>query len=74
MGGTSVEAPHFDAPKGDISLTRRDEILQVTTPIDVGALVNNFLRVSVGNPQKEASESPVPGAGQEVNELDVGPR
>ena len=74
MQGASVEAPHLDAPKGDTSPTRRDEIPRVTTPIDVGALANNFFRVSVGNPQREALESPIPGAGQEVNELDVGPR
>ena len=72
--GASVEAPHLDAPKGDTSPTRQDEILWVTTPIDVGALANNFFRVSVGNPQRKALESPIPGAGREVNELDVGPR
>ena len=74
MEGASVEAPHLDAQKGDTSPTRRDEIPRVTTPIDVGALANNFFRVSVGNPQREASESPIPGAGREVSELDVGPR
>ena len=72
--GASVEAPHLDAQKGDTSSTRRDEIPWVTTPIDVGALSNNFFRVSVGNPQREASESPILGAGREVSELDVGPR
>ena len=72
--GASVEAPHLDAQKGDTSPTRRDEIPRVTTPIDVGALANNFFRVSVGNPQREASESPILGTGQEVSELDVGPR
>ena len=70
----SVEAPHLDAPKGDTSPTRQDEIPRVTTPIDIGALANNFFRVSVGNPQREAPESPIPGAGQEVSELDVRPR
>ena len=74
MEGASVEAPHLDAQKGDTSPTRRDEIPRVTTPIDVGALANNFFRVSVGNPQREALESPIPGAGREVSELDVGPR
>ena len=63
MEGTSVEAPHPDAPKGDTSPTRWDEILQVTTPIDVGAFADNFFRVSVGNPQREMLESPIPGAG-----------
>ena len=63
MEGTSVEAPHLDSPKGDTSPTQRDEILQVTTPIDVGALANNFFRVSIGNPEREASESPIPGTG-----------
>ena len=72
--GASVEAPHLDAPKVDTSPTRRDEIPRVTTPIDVGALANNFFRVSVGNPQREALESPILGAGREVNKLDVRPR
>ena len=70
----SVEAPHLDAPKGDTSPTRRDEIPWVTTPIDVGALADSFFKVSVGNPQREAPESPNPRSGREVNELDVGPR
>ena len=60
--GTSVEAPHLDAPKGDTSPTRWEEIPWVTTPIDVGALADNFFRVSMGNPQRETSESPIPGA------------
>ena len=60
--------------RGDTPPMRRDEIPQVTTPIDVGALADNFFRVSIGNPQRETLESPIPGAGQEVNELDVRPR
>ena len=74
MEGASVEAPHLDAPKEDTSSARRDEIPRVTTPIDVGALADNFFRVSIGNPQREALESPIPGTGWEVNDLDVGPR
>ena len=74
MEVASVEAPHLDAPKGDTSPTRRDETPWVTTPIDVGALADNFFRVSIGNPPRETSESPVLGASQEVNELDVGLR
>ena len=63
MEGTSVEAPHLDAPKGDTPPTRWDEIPWVTTPIDVGALADNFFRVSMGgNPQRETLESPIPGA------------
>ena len=72
--GASVEAPHLDAPKGDTSPTRWEEIPWVTTPVDVGALADNFFRVSMGNPQREILESPIPGTGQEVNKLDVGPR
>ena len=59
--GASVEAPHLDAPKGDTSPTQQEEILWVTMPIDVGGLADNFFRVSVGNPQRETSESPIPG-------------
>ena len=73
MEGALVEAPHLDAPKGDTSPTQQDEIPWVTTPIDVGALADDFFRVSVGNPQRDTSESPIPGAGRGVNELDVGP-
>ena len=61
--GASVEAPHLDAPKGDTSPTRWEEILRVTTPIDVGALADNFFRVSVGNLQRETLESPILGTG-----------
>ena len=74
MEGASFEAPHLDAQKGDTSPTQWDETPRVTTPIDIGALADNFFRVSVGNPQREASESPVPGTGRGVNELDVGPQ
>ena len=59
--GASVEAPHLDTPKGDTSPTRQDEILWVTTPIDVGALADNFFRVSVGNPQRGDIRKPHPG-------------
>ena len=74
MEGTSVEAPHLDAPKGGHFPTQQDEIPWVTTPIDVGALADNFFRVSVGNPQRETSQSPILGAGWGVNELDVRPQ
>ena len=72
--GTSVDAPHLDAPKGDTSPTPQEEILRVTTPIEVGGLADNFSRVSVGNPQRGALESPIPNADRKVSELDVGPR
>ena len=71
--GASVEATHLDAPKRDTSPTQWEEIPWVTTPIDVGGLADNFFRVSVENPQRETSESPIPDASREVNELDVGP-
>ena len=71
--GTSVEAPHLDAPKGETSPTQQEEIPWVTMPIDVGGLADNFFGVSIGNPQRGTSESPIPDASQEVNELDVGP-
>ena len=57
--------------KGTLPPTQWDKIPWVTTPIDVGALADNFFRVTVGNPQRETSESPILGTGQEVNELDV---
>ena len=58
--GTSVEAPHLDAPKGDTSPTQWEEIPWVTMPIDVGGLTDNFFRVSMGNPQRGMLESPIP--------------
>ena len=71
--GTSVEAPRLDAPKGDTSPTQWEEIPWVTTPIEVGSLADNFFRVSMGSPQRETSESPIPNADCKVNELDIGP-
>ena len=71
--GTSVDAPHLDAPRGDTSPTQWEKIPWVTTPIEVGGLADNFFRVSMGNPQRGALESPVPNADHEVSELDVGP-
>ena len=71
--GPSVDAPHLDAPKGNTSPMRWEEIPWVTTPIEVGGLVDNFSRVSVGNPQGRALESPIPNADHEVSELDIGP-
>ena len=70
--GTSVDAPRLDAPRGDTSPTQWEEIPQVTTPIEVGGLADNFFRVSMGNPQMGTSESPIPKADCEVSELDVG--
>ena len=72
--GTSVDAPHLDAPQGDTSPTQQEEIPQVTTPIEVGGLADSFLRVSIGNPQRGVLESPIPNADHEVSELDVGLR
>ena len=50
--GTSVDAPHLDAPGEGTSPTQWEEIPQVTTPIDVGGLVDSLFRASIGNPQK----------------------
>ena len=72
--GTSVDASHLHAPMEDTSPTWWEEILQVTTPIDVGGLVDNLFRVTIGNPQRGISESPIPNANHEANELDVGPQ
>ena len=71
--GTSVDTPCLDAPRGDTSPTQQEETPWVTMPIEVGGLADNYFRVSMGNPQRGASESPVPNADHEVSELDVGP-
>ena len=72
--GTLADAPYLDAPRGDTSPTQQEEIPQVTTPIEVGGLADSFSRVSMGNPQRGASESPIPNTDHEVGELDVGLR
>ena len=51
-----------------------EEIPQVTTPIDVGGLVDSLFRVSIGNPQRGTLEGPITNAVHEANELDVGPQ
>ena len=71
--GTSVDAPCLDAPREGTSPTQWEEIPQVTTPIDVGGLADSLFRVSIGNPQRGASESPITNIDHEVTELDVGP-
>ena len=71
--GTSVDAPHLDAPREGTSPTQQEEIPWVTTPIDVGGLADSLFRVSMRNPQRGASESPITNADHEVHELDVGP-
>ena len=63
-GGQLQLRPHtLMLQKGTLPLPRQDEISWVTTPIDEGALADNFFRVSVGNPQRETPESPILGAG-----------
>ena len=65
--------PHALMLPGKVLPHPMEEILWVTTPIDVGGLVDSFFRVSMGNPQRGALESPVTNADHEVSELDVGP-
>ena len=72
--GTSVDAPCLDAPREGTSPTRQEEIQWVTTPIDVGSLADSLFRVSMGNPQRGALESPTTNVDHEVSELEVGPR
>ena len=72
IDSTSVDAPCPDAPREDTSPTQWEEIPWVTTPIEVGGLADSFFRVSMGNPQRGALESPVPNADHKVSELDMG--
>ena len=67
-----MDAPCLDAPREGTSPTQQKEILRVTTPIDVGGLADSLFRVSMGNPQRGASESPTANVDHEVSELDVG--
>ena len=70
--GTSVDASHLDAPREGTSPTQQEEIPWVTTPIDVEGLADNLFRISIGNPQRGISESPIPNVSHEANKLDVG--
>ena len=70
--GTLVDVPHLDAPREGTSPTQQEGIPWVTTPIDVGGLADSLFRVSMGNPQRGASESPITNADHEVSELDLG--
>ena len=69
-----MDASHIDAPREGTSCTRQEEILQVTTPIDVGGLVDSLFRVSIGNPQRGTLEGPITNMSHEANELDLGPQ
>ena len=42
------------------------------SPIDVEGLADNLFRVSIGNPQRGISESPMPNMSHEANKLDMG--
>ena len=68
-----MDAPCLDASGEGTSPTQWEEIPWVTTPIDVGGLADSLFRVSIGNPQRGTSESPIANVDHEVNELDVGP-
>ena len=71
--GTSVDAPHLDASRKDTSPTQWEAIPWVTTPIDVGGLVDSFFRVSMGKPSKGSIGKPHHKCRPcEVSELDVG--
>ena len=71
MEGTPVDAPCLDAQREDNSLTCKDEIPWVTTPVEVGGLVDSLLRVSIRNPPRGTSDSPTTNASHEIDELDV---
>ena len=72
--GTPVDAPHHTAHREDTSPTCQDDILQVTTPIEMGGMTNSLSRVLVENPQRQTMEGPMVNTGHEVNKLDGGPR
>ena len=69
---TPVDAPCLDAQREDNSLTWWDKIPWVTTPVDVGGLVDSLLRVSIRNPPRGPSEGPATNASHKVDELDMG--
>ena len=70
--GTSVDASCLDAPREGTSPTQQEEVPWVTTPIDVGGLVDSLFGVSMGNPQRGTLEGPITNVDHKVNELDMG--
>ena len=68
-----MDAPCLDIHREGNSPTRWYEVPWVTTPINIGGLVDILLRVSVENPSRQALEGPAVNAGHEVSKLDVGP-
>ena len=72
--GTAVDASCLDAPREGTSPTQWEEVPWVTTPTDVGGLVDSLFRVSMGNPKMGTLEGPIINVDHEVNELDVGPQ
>ena len=74
MEGTPVDASCIDAPREGTSPAQWDEVPQVTTPIDVGGLVDSLFSISIGNPPRGTLEGPITNMSHETNELDVGPQ
>ena len=62
----------LDAPGKGTSPAQWNEVPWVTTPIDVGGLVDSLFRVSIGNPPRGTLEGPITNVSHETNELDVG--
>ena len=70
--GTPVDALCYTTHREDTSPTCQDDILQVTTPIQMGDLTDSLSKVLVANPQRQTLEGPIVNTGHEVNKLDVG--
>ena len=56
--GTPVDASCLDAPRKGTSPTQWEEISWVTTPIDVGGLVDSLFRISIGTLKGEHWKAP----------------
>ena len=69
-----MDVPCHDAHREDASPVQWDEVPWVTTPVDVGGLVDSLFRILIGNPARGISEGPITNVSHKTNELDVGPQ
>ena len=71
--GSSVDAPCHAAHEEGSPPTHWDDILRVTTPIEMGGLDRLSVKGLGGRPKRVGPEGPTLGVRHEVNKLDVGP-
>ena len=70
--GMSVDDPHHTSHGKGTPPTHWDDTLRVTTPIEIGGLMDCLSRVLVEDPQWRALEGHTLSGSHKVSELDVG--